>query len=69
MVVHSGVFALCYDPVCFEKLEDLDEMLELDVFPLGSSFIAVLHVEALSLEVGLFSNDGESPTKHMIEVS
>lgn len=67
MVVHSGFFALCYDPVCFERLEVLDEMKELDRFPLGAVKYSVLRSKLRIREDGLLSNDGESPKLHTDE--
>jgi hypothetical protein len=49
VAVSVFVFCMRHGPVCFERLETLSDLMELDSFPFGSSEIFCIAVEALDL--------------------
>jgi len=49
VAVSVFVFCMRHGPVCFERLEALNDLKELDRFPFGSSEIFCEAVEALDL--------------------
>jgi len=46
---NMSVFCMSHSPVCFEKLEVLVDLTELDSFPFGSTEILCIAVEAQDL--------------------
>jgi len=49
VAVSMFVFCMRHGPVCFERLEALDDSMELDQYPSGSSEIFCEMVEALKM--------------------
>jgi len=49
VAVSVFVFCMRHGPVCFERLETLDDSKELDRYPFGSSEIFCETVEALEM--------------------